>query len=115
MKITVPYPADLLRIARKVVWYDQPEQTLAHLDTFLAHLMVHGSPADVAVTGQYVPPEEFRRVLENAPAGLFTREAWQKWHERPGMPAKPLPRRRFPDGSSGPEPGRFFGRQAGSS
>ena len=68
MTLTVPYPADLLRIARKVVWYDQPEQTLADLDTYLAHLMVYGSSADVAVTGQYVPTEEFRMVLENAPA-----------------------------------------------
>ena len=73
MTIAVPFPADLLRIARKVVWYDQPEQTLANLDTFLAHLMVYGSSADVAVTSQYVPAEEFRRVLENAPAGLFTK------------------------------------------
>jgi hypothetical protein len=89
MTLTVPYPADLLRIARKVVWYDRPEQTLADLDTFLAHLMVYGSPADVAVTvtRQYVPAEEFRRVLENAPAGLFTQEAWQKWHEQARNPA----------------------------
>ena len=27
-----------------------------------------------------------------------------------GMPVQPLPRRRFPDGSLGPEPGKFFGR-----
>jgi len=110
MTLTVPYPADLLRIARKVVWYDQPGQTLADLDTFLAHLMVYGSSADVAVTRQYVPAEEFRRVLENAPAGLFTQEVWQKWHEQLGMPMRPLPRRQFPDGSFGPEPGQFFGR-----
>ena len=110
MKLTVPYPADLLRIARKVVWYERPEQTLADLDTFLAHLMVYGSSADVAMTERYVSAEEFRRVLKNAPAGLFTKEAWQKWHEQLGMPLQPMPRRRFPDGSSGPEPGRFFGR-----
>jgi hypothetical protein len=110
MTLTVPYPADLLHVAPEVVWYDQPEQTLADPDTFRAHLMVYGSSADVAVTGEYVPAEEFRRVLENAPAGLFTKEAWQKWHERLGMPAQPLPRRRFPDGSFGPEPGKFLGR-----
>jgi hypothetical protein len=110
MTLAVPYPADLLRIARKVVWYDQPEQTLADLDTFLAHLMVYGAGTDVAVTRQYVPPEEFRRVLENAPAGLFTQESWQKWHEQFGMPMQPLPRRRFPDGSFGPAPGKFLGR-----
>ena len=110
MTLTIPYPPELLRIARKVVWYDQPEQTLAHLDTYLAHLMVYGSPTDVAVTEKYVPAEEFRRVLENAPAGLFTQEAWLKWHEQLGVPLRPLLRRRFPDGSLGPEPGQFFGR-----
>ena len=110
LTLTAPYPAELLRIARKVVWYDQPETTLADLGTFLSHLMVYGSPADVAVTMQMVPVEEFRRTLENAPAGLFTQEAWQKWHAELGMPLRPLPRRRFPDGSMGPEPGHFFGR-----
>ncbi len=110
MTPAIPCPTDLVRIARKVVWYDQPEKTLADLNTFLAHLMVYGSAADVAITERYVPAEEFRRVLENAPAGVFTEEAWRKWHQRLGMPVQPLPRRRFPDGSFGPEPGQFFGR-----
>ena len=88
MTLAVPFPADLLRIARKVVLgRDQPEQTLANLETFLAHLMVYGSSLDVTVTSQYVPAEEFQRVLENAPAGLFTKEAWQKWHEAAGHAA----------------------------
>ena len=110
MTLTVPYPADLVRVARKVVWYDSPLDTLADLTTFLTHLMVYGSPADVAVVEQYVPVEEFRRVLENPPAGVFTKETWRRWHERFGLPEPPLPRRRFPDGSLGPEAGRFFGR-----
>jgi len=110
MTLAAPYPADLLRIARKVVWYDQPEKTLEDLATFLAHLMIYGSSADLAVTAQYVPEEQFRRVLANAPAGLFTQEVWQKWHRQLGMPVRPLPRRRFPDGSFGPDPGQFFGR-----
>jgi hypothetical protein len=107
MTLTPPYRSDLIRVARKVVWYDRPEDTLADLPTFLAHVMVYGSPADVSVVERCVPAEEFRRALENAPAGLFTTDLWQSWHKRFGMP---LPRRRFPDGSLGPEPGRFFGR-----
>jgi hypothetical protein len=110
MNLTAPYPVELLRVARKVVWYDTPERTLADLTTFLSHLMVYGSSTDVAVTSRYVRAEEFRKVLENAPAGVFTQEAWQKWHEDLGMPVPPLPRRHFPDGSFGPEPGSFFGR-----
>jgi hypothetical protein len=110
MTLTPPYPAELLRLARKVVWYDSPERTLADLPTFLTHLMVYGSAADLAVATGYVPKEEFRRVLENAPPGIFTQERWEKWHKRFSMTAPPLPRRRFPDGSLGPEAGRFFGR-----
>jgi hypothetical protein len=110
MSLTTPYPADLLLVARKVVWYEKPEETLADLMTFLAHLMVYGSSADVSVAERYVPAEEFRRALQNAPAGVFDRAAWEKWHERFGMPVPPLPRRRFPDGSSGPDAGHFVGR-----
>jgi len=72
--------------------------------------MVYGSSVDQAVVGEYVPAEDFPKALEKAPAGLFTQEAWVKWHERLGMPAAPLPRRQFPDGSLGPEPGGFLGR-----
>ena len=110
MTLTAPYPEELLRVARKVVWYDRPEQTLSDLNTFLTHLMVYGSAADVTVVERYVPEDEFRRALERAPAGVFTRDAWERWHERFGMPVPALPRRRFPDCSVGPEAGGFFGR-----
>ncbi len=111
MKIVRPYPAELLRVARKVVWYDAPERTLGDLSTFLAHLMVYGSQADVRLVEKYVSVYEFRKALEDAPAGVFTQDAWTRWHRRLGIePIPPLPRRRFPDGSLGPEAGRFFGR-----
>ena len=110
MTLAPPYAAELLRVAQRVVWYDSPENTLADLPTFLTHVMVYGAPSDVTAVERYVKPEEFRKVLENAPAGVFTNESWQRWHERFGMPVPPLPRRRFPDGSLGPEAGRFCGR-----
>lgn len=110
MTLSRPYSAELIRVARKVVWYDKPDETLADLPNFLAHVMVYGSTGDLAVVERFVPEEEFRKVLENAPAGLFPADHWQRWHERFGMAAPPLPRRRFPDGSLGPEAGRFFGR-----
>jgi hypothetical protein len=49
MRIATPYPSELLRVARKVVWYEKPEEALADLVTFLTHLMVYGSSADVSV------------------------------------------------------------------
>jgi hypothetical protein len=85
MKLASPYPAELLRVARKVVWYDTPQRTLDDIPTFLAHLMVYGSPADVAVVEGYLPAEEFRRALMHAPAGVFTQDAWTRWHKRLGL------------------------------
>jgi hypothetical protein len=111
MIIPEPYAPELLRVARKVVWFDPPEQTLQDLKLFLSHLMMYGSQADITIAERYVPQYEFREALEQAPAGVFTAEAWIRWHERLGMfPIPPLPRRRFPDGKFGPEPGTFFGR-----
>ena len=46
-----------------MVWYDKPEETLGDLRTFLTHVMVYGSSADVAVVEQYVQEEEFRRGI----------------------------------------------------
>jgi hypothetical protein len=110
MMLSEPYPSDLVRVARKVVWYDDPEKTLADLPTFLTNVMVYGSLADIEAVERYVPSEEFRKVLERAPAGVFTIELWQQWHRRFGIPTPPLPRRRSADGSLGPESGKFFGR-----
>ena len=110
MTLTAPYPVELLRVAKKVAWYDSAEETLADLPNFLAQVMVYGSASDEETVERFVPPDEFRRVLLAPPAGVFTEESWRRWHERFGMPVPPLPRRRFPDGSVGPEAGRFFGR-----
>jgi hypothetical protein len=111
MKVARPHPPELLRVARKVVWYDAAERTLDDIPTFVAHLMVYGSPADVKVVEKYMSREEFRKALGDAPAGIFTQDAWIRWHEKLGIrPIPPLPRRRFPDGSLGPEAGSFLGR-----
>ena len=49
MKPATPYRAELLRVARKVVWYDAPQRTLGDTPTFPAHPMEYGSSADVTV------------------------------------------------------------------
>jgi len=36
MMFTPPYPAELARVARKAVWYQPSEESLADLPTFLA-------------------------------------------------------------------------------
>jgi hypothetical protein len=99
----------LLRVASKVVLYDAPERTLDNIPTFLVQVIACGSLADVKPVERCISLEEFRKALRDALAVMFTKDAWVRWHEILGiLPIPPLPRRRFPDGSLGPEPGRFF-------
>jgi hypothetical protein len=57
MSLKTPCPADSLLVARDVVWYEKPEETLADLMTFLTCAMVCGFAADVSVPERNVPAE----------------------------------------------------------
>jgi hypothetical protein len=49
MRLNKPYTEELLKIARRVVWYEEPEQALENVAAFLARVMVYGSGSDVRV------------------------------------------------------------------
>jgi hypothetical protein len=89
MKAAGPFPAELLRVAHKVMWYDAPERTLEDIPTFLAHLMVYRSLRAAELVEECVSPEEFLKALKNALAGVFTQDAWTKWHKQLGI--EPIP------------------------
>ena len=40
----LPGTPELLRVARRVVWFKPPEDTLAHPIHFLAQVMTYGTP-----------------------------------------------------------------------
>jgi hypothetical protein len=44
----LPVTPALLRVARRVVWFDEPAQALADPVLFLAHVMVFGTVEDLA-------------------------------------------------------------------
>ena len=43
----LPATADLLQVARRVVWFKAPEEELADPVHFLAHVMTFGTPEDL--------------------------------------------------------------------
>ena len=62
MMLTKPYAEELERIARRVMWFEEPVMALRDLRTFLAHLMVYGTAADVAIVEKYVGEEEWNHA-----------------------------------------------------
>ncbi len=95
-------PDELLALARRIVWYKQPEETLRNRGVFLAHLMTRASEEDLSVARRHFPDQEFLAVLDQPPPGIFTEQAWERWNRKYGrVPVPPMPRRQFPDGSRG--------------
>jgi hypothetical protein len=93
----LPHNADLLRVARRVMWFEPPERALAEPVRFLAYFMTYGTVEDVAVVQRYVSQDDFREALDHAPAGIIDKRSWAYWNAMAGRyPAPPMPRRVIP-------------------
>lgn len=90
-------PDELRQVAKRVVWFKPPEETLKEPTLFLAHLMMYGTLADVGIAMQYYSDEDFDAVLSDPPAGVFDLNAWNYWNLRyHHEPVPPLPSRHPP-------------------
>lgn len=69
-------------VARRVVWFDSPEQALSNPPLFLAHLMVYGTLEEVLAVKQHFTDRDFQNVLDNPPAGVFDSRSWAYWESR---------------------------------
>jgi hypothetical protein len=89
-----PLPAThaLLRVAQRVIWFDEPARALADPLQFLAHVMVFGTVEDLQVLRGIVGKDAYRAVLDHAPPGIFDARSWAYWHLVCGRcPTPPLP------------------------
>lgn len=93
----LPYDADLLSLAPRVIWFEPPQRALAEPVRFLAYVMTYGTLEDLAVIRRYVQLEEFREALEQAPPGIMDARSWAYWNAMTGRyPVPPMPRRVIP-------------------
>ncbi len=67
----LPQSPELLRVARRVVWFMDPKEALAQPLLFLAHVMTYGTLEDLAVVADLVDKGAFCQVLDQAPPGVF--------------------------------------------
>ena len=97
----LPITPELLGVARRVVWFEEPARALADPPQFLAHVMVFGTVEDLRALRGIVGADDFREVLEHAPPGIFDARSWAYWNLMCGRsPAPPLPARFALQGSS---------------
>ncbi len=87
----------LLEVARRVVWFQPPHETLRDEVQFLNHVMIYGSSEDTATVRRAYGDEALRDALRNAWPGIFDPRSWSYWHTVLGMlPVPPMRVRQFP-------------------
>ena len=92
----LPVTAEVLRVARRVVWFEQPETALADPVRFLTQVMVFGTVEDLQALRGVIDKNDYREALEQAPPGIFDARSWAYWNLVCGRhPTPPLPERSF--------------------
>lgn len=81
-------------MARKYVWWQAPERSLAEPAQLLAQIMTLGTVEDVRWMLDRASRDDLRAVLRNPPIGTFNGRSWSYWHRwLDQMPIPPLPTR----------------------
>lgn len=97
----IPLTPQTSEAARRIVWFEEPERSLADPIRFLAYAMTYARHEDMRVIRQYVSDDEFRQALERAPPGIIDPRSWAYWNLKMGrFPPPPLPKRTFGDGGA---------------
>lgn len=91
----------MLEVARRIVWFEEPEKALADPIRFMAYAMTYARHKDMRVIRQYVSDDELRQALDGAPPGIIDPRSWAYWNLKMGrFPPPSLPKRTFGNSSA---------------
>ncbi len=83
-------------VAQKLIWWQQPAETLKNPPRLVVQVMTLGTWEDVKTAQAEFGQTMFRSVLESPPAGVFDPASWVYWHNVFGIhPIPPLPTRKY--------------------
>ena len=89
---------ELEAVARRIIWFETPDEALAHPNRFLAYLMTYGTLEEVLIARKYFDDDAFRAALDNPPPGIFDVRSWHYWNAVYGRdPIPALPQRHIPE------------------
>ncbi len=83
----------IAKIARKLIWWQEPDISLAQPARFIMRVMTLGTWEDTQMTIKVYGREVFKHALLNAEPGVFDCRSWAYWHAVFGMECGPLPKR----------------------
>lgn len=93
MVAPLPITEHTLALARRLVWFEPPEQALADPIRFLAYAFRDARSADMAVIREHLGDDDLREALRRAPPGIIDPRSWAYWHLMLDLPLGPMPQR----------------------
>ena len=94
----IPLTPETEQIARRIVWFETPEEALGNPIRFLAYAMAYATHEDMKTLRNHVSDADFEEALKNAPPGVIDPRSWAYWNSKMGhWPPPPLPQRQFGD------------------
>jgi hypothetical protein len=70
----------LSQVARRLIWWKEPEEALRGRSRLIAQIMVYGDLEDTQAMLRAFSRDELLQVLDSPPPGVFTDRAWSFWH-----------------------------------
>jgi hypothetical protein len=91
----LPRTRELKALARRMIWFEKPEQALADWIRLTAYTLTFGTLTDIRALRAHLSDDDLRKALDCAPPGVFDPRSWAYWHIKlNGKPAPALPVRR---------------------
>jgi hypothetical protein len=92
--------AERERLARRYVWWREPEATLIDLPRLLCQIMAVGTARDYISARHIWGEAAFKDALGGALPGAMDGRSWAYWHRHYKLPRRPMPTRCFNEAAS---------------
>lgn len=83
------------RLARRYVWWREPDAALGDLPRLLCQIMAFGTARDYVAARRIWGEPNFKDALRTALPGAMDERSWAYWHRHFGLPEPALPTRCF--------------------
>ena len=93
---SIPLTPDTEALARRIVWFEPPQEALSDTFRFVAYAVSRATHKDMKLLRRFLNDDDLRQALDHAPPGIIDPRSWAYWNSVLGRyPAPPPPSRRF--------------------
>ncbi len=93
---TIPLTLDTKALARRVVWFEEPQEALSDTFRFVAYAVARATHEDMKLLRSFLDDNDLREALDHAPPGIIDERSWAYWNSKLGRyPAPPMPKRQL--------------------